>query len=187
MRSVWRQEGSFPVQMILSFKAKLVLMDPPSRIVYCRCLDRLEVGVYGSEGFALRFGRAACVGSCASAGPSPLRLPCPGQIPVKGCDGSAPLIDSTGTTRYNTFHDGSDLDPNHPNPPHHSTLSELFVWATLCCDARCLTLQDPSGLTQLNELQLNRSPLHLTSTAEPGNRNPHRHYVYRYNMIQHNQ
>ena len=177
MRSVWRQEGSFPVQMILSFKAKLVLMDPPSRIVYCRCLDRLEVGVYGSEGFALRFGRAACVGSCASAGPSPLRLPCPGQIPVKGCDGSAPLIDSTGTTRYNTFHDGSDLDPNHPNPPHHSTLSELFAWATLCCDARCLTLQDPSGLTQLNE----------TSTAEPGNRNPHRHYVYRYNMIQHNQ
>ena len=175
------------VQMILSFKAKLVLMDPPSRIVYCRCLDRLEVGVYGSEGFALRFGRAACVGSCASAGPSPLRLPCPGQIPVKGCDGSAPLIDSTGTTRYNTFHDGSDLDSNHPNPPHHSTLSELFAWATLCCDARCLTLQDPSVLTQLNELQLNRSPQHLPSTAGPGNRNPHRHYVYRYNMIQHNQ
>lgn len=110
-----------------------------------------------------------------------------GQGVTKGCDGSAPLIDSTGTTRYNTFHDGSDLDPNHPNPPHHSTLSELFAWATLCCDARCLTLQDPSGLTQLNELQLNRSPLHLTSTAEPGNRNPHRHYVYRYNMIQHNQ
>ena len=44
-------------------------------------LHPLEVGVYGSKGFALRFGRNACVGSCASAGPSPLRLPYPGQTP----------------------------------------------------------------------------------------------------------
>ena len=46
-----------------------------------RSLDPLEVGVYGSKGFAFRFGRNACVGSCASAGPSPLRLPYPGQTP----------------------------------------------------------------------------------------------------------
>ena len=88
-----RKEGSFPEVVQIHPQRQSWLWWIHHRKSY-GSLDRLEVGVYGSKGFALHFGRTACMGSCASAGPSPLRLPCPGQTPVKRCERSAPLVES---------------------------------------------------------------------------------------------
>ena len=67
------RDSAVELQLVMDSPARIVL-DPP-------WIYRLKVGVYVAESVAFRFGGNACVGSCASAGPAPLRLPRPGQTP----------------------------------------------------------------------------------------------------------